>query len=365
MICNEEPQCPIATTGKCLNGFDPPTGCPHYITSAVTQTAVELPDSSPLENNVAVEVKDDQTTGVQSQISADRFTDTFSLYSSQLLSDDEASEIARQAPSLIIALAGLQDCGKTTLLAETIHGLQEGPLGSIMFAGSRTLRGFDERCHKSRIESGNETPHAGRTIGSFSTSYFHLRLRENPFIKPAINIFIADLPGEDCEEALQSQELVSSIHVLHRCDYLALLFDGGRLSDLKERSSAMHLPMQLLERFVQDGQVGKQQYLNVLFSKWDSVTDAAPELKTMECVEEIKNLILTRYKDRLADISFHNTAAWSSSKSVSQRFGLAELVKKWMVFPRYESEQIEDSVLPSDTRYFSRFNSNLGEVNNA
>jgi hypothetical protein len=358
LICSEN-ECPVVTTGKCLNGFNPPSSCPHYGAKSTSQSEQLSITDQPADANTNFVSEDankpatEEELAVESDIAASDAS--LFLYRAQPLSEDEASEITRRFPAKVIALAGLRECGKTTLLAEIIHGFQEKPMNDVWFAGSRTLRGFEERCYKARIESDNQTPQAGRTPGSFSTNYHHLRLRRMPYREPAINLLIADIPGEDCEDALQSQALVSNMHILQRAENLAIMFDCERLANPKQRESAIELPLQLLLRFINSGLAGGNQNLYILFSKWDCAIEADPGSHTVKFVEEIKTTIISRHTKKFASLSFHNIAARSLSTNVAQRFGLAELTERWVSLKSRDMQSANKMEFSPDTRYLSRF----------
>ena len=85
------------------------------------------------------------------------------MWSGDALTLREASQLAGNNEVRFIFLAGMPDCGKTTLLAAFYERFQRGPFGKHIFAGSRTLVRFEDICHYARIASGHGAPSTQRT----------------------------------------------------------------------------------------------------------------------------------------------------------------------------------------------------------
>jgi hypothetical protein len=120
--------CPFSISGRCLEGFEPPSICPYQTRQDVQQ---------------------DEVATYVSQ-------DLVDLPSGEALTERQAAEVARDELSKVIIIAGPFNSGKTTILTSLFEAFQEAPFGNFQFRGSRTLFGFERRCHLGRMESGNE-----------------------------------------------------------------------------------------------------------------------------------------------------------------------------------------------------------------
>src|SRR5436189_2638822 len=139
--------CQIATTGKCLEGFEPVNTCPYLSVAAIP-------------------------TGEAASSETAAFVD---LPSGEALTEIQASEITRQGLTRVVVLAGPSGSGKTTILTSLFESFLEAPFGNFLFAGSRTLVGFERRCHDARIASGRTEAHTVHTQVE-PTEFLHLRL---------------------------------------------------------------------------------------------------------------------------------------------------------------------------------------------
>src|SRR5438046_759504 len=123
--------CQVASTSTCLEGFDPPTTCPY------------LASASP---------SGDETVATETPAFVD-------LPSGEALTEAQASEVTRHGVTRVVVLAGPSGSGKTTVLTSLFEAFLEAPFGNFLFAGSRTLLGFERRCHDARVASGRTDPH--------------------------------------------------------------------------------------------------------------------------------------------------------------------------------------------------------------
>src|SRR5581483_8028165 len=79
------------------------------------------------------------------------------------LSAEGASDFLAMRPANVVLLAGDSNSGKTTLFAAIYERLLDGPFGEFLFAGSRTLHGFESRCFENRGGYGHTEPDTGHT----------------------------------------------------------------------------------------------------------------------------------------------------------------------------------------------------------
>src|SRR5438128_1500416 len=127
--------CQVASTEKCLEGFEPPNTCPYLSTVA-------------------------SVVGEQASSENSAFVD---LPNGEALTESQANEVTRQGLTRVIIVAGPSGSGKTTILTSLFEAFLEAPFGNFLFAGSRTLVGFERRCHDARETSGRSFAHTVHT----------------------------------------------------------------------------------------------------------------------------------------------------------------------------------------------------------
>src|SRR5437764_3929798 len=114
VFCTQE-GCQAASTGKCLEGFDPIATCPYR-----PHASLSSPDADPTWSTAFVP-----------------------LPSGESLSELEATSVAAEAPTRVVILAGPAASGKTTILTSIYESFLEAPFANFLFAGSITLVAFE------------------------------------------------------------------------------------------------------------------------------------------------------------------------------------------------------------------------------
>jgi len=131
---------------------------------------MEIPETTPTVENDAEEIRPTENESVSEgeDLTAeldDEPVDSFiDLPRGQALTTSEASQISSAKRSQLIVIAGEVKSGKTTLLTSLFHCFQKGPFSGYMFAGSKTLVGFDLRCFYARTACEKDRMDTARTI---------------------------------------------------------------------------------------------------------------------------------------------------------------------------------------------------------
>src|SRR5882762_801645 len=247
--CSRE-GCQVASTAKCLEGFEPPTTCPYLSSTSVPSADMASPDSSAF----------------------------VELPNGDALSELQACEVTRQGPTSVVLIAGPSGSGKTTILTSLFDAFLEAPFGNFLFAGSRTLVGFEKRCHDSRAASGRALPHTVVTRVD-ATNFLHLRLKSaSRSLLGAQNLLLSDISGERFRAMRDSTDAAKSMPMLRRADHLCIVIDGKKLTDTSQRHSGRTDARMLLRSIIDAGVLSRKCKIEILFSKWDLVpTDLALE----------------------------------------------------------------------------------------
>lgn len=296
--------CQVASTSKCLEGFEPPSTCP-YLSSADSST----PDASSTE--------------------ASAFVD---LPRGEALTEAQASEVTRQGITRVIVLAGPSGSGKTTILTSLFEAFLEAPFGNFLFAGSRTLVGFERRCHDARITSGRQTPHTEHTQAG-TVDFLHLRLASPcaSLVGPQ-NLLLSDISGERFRQLRDSTLAVKSMPMLRRADVLCIVVDGEKLADPSHRHAARTDSRMLLRCLIEGEALSSNCMIEVVFSKWDLVLAHPDQESLMSFIADTRNVLQTVAKN-FATPQFFEIAARPTNRKVPFAFGLPTVLRSWLEEP--------------------------------
>jgi len=130
--------------------------------------------------------------------------------------------LLRQRGGEVVALVAGPDVGKTTLIATIYELLHRRRMASFRFAGSETLRGYEERCHRARMASNGSKPNTNRTPISAKANFTHLRVGSADGVR---DVLFCDRSGEHFENALSRPAKFADFEELHRANAIILLVD--------------------------------------------------------------------------------------------------------------------------------------------
>jgi hypothetical protein len=330
--------CQVASTAKCLEGFEPPSTCPYLSIAQVSTT-----DAGSAETSAFVD-----------------------LPSGEALTEMQASEVTRQGITRVIMLAGPSGSGKTTILTSLFEAFLEAPFGNFLFAGSRTLIGFERRCHDARISSGRQVPHTVHT-STDAVDFLHLRLvsSSGSLLGPQ-NLLLSDISGERFRALRDSTDAVKSMPMLRRADDLCIVIDGGKLADASQRHSARTDARMLLRSFIEGGALSANCNIEIVFSKWDLVLAEPAQESLMSFISDTKTALQETLRDVRAPI-FVEIAARPQNVRLPFAFGLPTLLRHWLKEPSVPRVKLYMPGVHKGTREATRFaksvveNQRLGE----
>jgi len=326
IACTRE-GCQIASTGKCLEGFDPTSTCPYQQNSTLAHTTADPTDTP--------------------------FVD---LPTGEALTEVEASELTRQAITRVVVLAGPSGSGKTTILTSLFEAFFDAPFGNFRFAGSATLVGFERRCHDSRVVSGRNKPHTIHTKVSDTVDFLHLRLvpaSHGVFRKQ--NLLLSDISGERFRALRDSSEAITGMPMLRRADAFCIVVDGEKLANPAERHSVAYDARVLLRSLFEAGALSPKCTIQIVLSKWDVVQALANPNNTLAYIADMKKM-LNRLVGSNVLVQFFEIAARPENPKVPFAFGLPTLLRSWMDEPPTRSRaRIYLPSLNQQTREATRF----------
>jgi hypothetical protein len=261
--CNKA-GCTVADTGTCLLSNPAPRTCPHFR---------------------QVDQEEDLTR--RAPVSAEG-VDAFSLpglparrFPAGLeLGLEDAAEIMRARYASLIGILGSWDAGKTCYLLSLYLMASRASLPpKYIFAGSRTLQGFEDRARRLREWSGGPLPEQLADHTSLADprrpALLHLALRETTGAKRLMDLLLTDLPGEWSKNLVDRADTAERFMFLRRADGIMLVIDGPRL-DSTAQHSELQRSKHLLERLVHAVGVDITTPLILLVSKCDRINMKRP-----------------------------------------------------------------------------------------
>lgn len=271
---------------------------------------------------------------------------------------EDASVITVSGPSRLIVLAGEGDSGKTTVITSLYERFLKGPFCNLLFAGSLTLPGFEQRVFDARMDSGRELPHTPHTSLREGLRVLHLGLVHQG-TGPHWHLLFGDLAGERYRACRESTSDAQELNCLGRADRVCLLLNGERLADPRMRHGELEDGEGTLRSLVEARVLGLHSKIDVVCSKWDLVygDDAAAHFVVV-AFDRLRQAFETEF----SELHFDRIAARPARviASVQFGFGLDKLLERWTmpdppmarVEPPLPAPQLSDREF---TRFAGRF----------
>jgi len=293
--------CDFATSGVCLDGFDPLENCPNL-------------SESP---SVSLEPEEDSDHGEQN----------VQLPEGEALSLIDAQTLMRAERTGVVVVGGWTGSGKTTLLTSIYESFLDAPFAGQLFAGSLTLPGFEKACHDGRMASEGESAATQRTNPRLGIRFYHLNLVAQ-LGGERCQLLIADMSGELLREACNSSEDANKLRVIKRADRFVLLLDGEKVMNVSNRQLAFNDARLILRSLLEEKLIGSWTRVDVVFSKWDVIQRG--DDTTRDFIVMIQHEILSRFEGRVARLKFFSVAARPETTESPFAFGVADLFREWI-----------------------------------
>lgn len=330
--------CTFATDGRCLEGRG--NACPNL----VSDDAVDPQKSSTV------------AAPATSESSTLPYTLAESLYSGLPLEIAEAREFSGRSRAIVVALAGMKESGKTSLIARLHQQFQSGPVAAYDFAGSRTLWQFENLNWLATLESGVGSPTMERSSRQYDNSFLHFTVRRPITGAQPIDLLINDISGETFPEAITVESVCQQLVCLRRADHLGLVVDGAAIADRGFRHDHCAKAKNFVQRVLQTQQIGKQTVLHLIISKLDELRKGEQADENDEAATRLENEFKEQFNDRVARLYTWRLAARPLDGSMPTEEIIAELFGTWVGLTfRYPATVPSDSVSADCARDFCRF----------
>lgn len=278
------------------------------------------------------------------------------LFSGDALDEDDLYLLSARKKTSIIYILGPVGSGKTTFETMLYKCFLKSVDDELLFAGSETLLGYEERLNNHRLKSGNAEISMGRTNVEERRCFLHLNVnnikRNNEY-----SVVFSDISGEIFERCASNVEtLESDLKNLDMARKIVLFMDGSLLLDKKQRhgvvsktklflktlkSSCFYFPNCNIDIIITKNDIiyektKKQEdsFINNIESKFDdlkkyyNINFIRVEAQSGENIKDIENSkpLLTVLKDWLEDIDVKDYTRERNSrkyilKNMFNRFG--------------------------------------------
>lgn len=315
--------CQATATGNCAEGHSPLESCPWFGTN-------------PPERQHG----DSAEQGEEGREGSNH--DFVVLPSGAPLSPQSLDEFLRARPIRLVAIVGDRDAGKTTLICAIYENFLKGRFADWLFAGSRTLIGFEERSHESRAASGRSMPDTSRTSLAEGLHFFHLGIRAAADeLSPQIELILSDRAGEAFasvrDKPLTSAQLLEVI----RADRIAILLDGKRVADSETRGNATRGVRSLVRALIDGGAITSNSDVQIVLTKKDLIERAEDAAAIGQEIQRFFDFLTRDFSSKMAQLTFWGIAARDPSGATES--GLAPLLSNWL---KVKNPEVKRSPVP-------------------
>lgn len=165
--------------------------------------------------------------------------------------------LLRQRGGTVVGLVAGPEVGKTTLIGLMYELLVRRRMAAFGFAGSDTLRGYDERCYLARTATNAASADTLRTPAQDELSFTHLRVASG---KSRLDVVFSDRSGEHFERVMDKPNGIAEFQELQRADIILILVDLTEL--LREPNLQFSQTRRWTMAMAQNGMLdGKAVYL--------------------------------------------------------------------------------------------------------
>jgi Double-GTPase 2 len=258
--------------------------------------------------------------------------DWIKLPRGDLLSIEEADELLRWKPAMVVAVIGERKSGKTTLITEIYERFLRGPFAGQLFSYSQTLLGFEKKSHPSRADSRADKPDTTRTSRQDGLRFFHLGLVSQTNQRRA-DLLITERAGEAYRDARDRPAETKTLLELAKARTVVFILDGERVVDDKTRAEAFASIRGMIRAFSDAGAIPAGAEVQLVTSKFDLLSGegAADALTSLS---EFEERLVKSHSGRFAKITHWRTAARDPKGQMEPAWGVPSVLQSWLDPPR-------------------------------
>lgn len=323
-VCTKE-GCQATAGGACLEGFTALVECPNY----------SLEESHAIDNSKeSAGQLPENGTAADEQVDRTEKKAHISLHSGNALTGPEARPLAASSPTTVIVFAGMVSSGKTTVLAEIYERFRSGSFVNHLFAGSRTILGFERICHYARAASEGSTEKTARTIRDLENNLLHFDLVEKG-TRIRKRLLITDLSGEHFDDATYMSDRLRDLPYVSRANHFILFVDSAKLALADERQVLANQVLVLLRGCIEEKLLSESCRLTVAFSRHDLASSGDDLAGTKDFQDNMRNRIEKRVSGFLDEPPRFLELAARPKNIDSPEYGLEELMSIMTDLPKH------------------------------
>lgn len=298
------PDCDVATTGKCALNHELLDSCEEY---GAAEVDLDYGDDDEAEDVVEAAMRT-------------------RLRSSDLLKPEQLWPLQKQVPTRTVALIGDFRAGKTTLISALYASLCKGPLAGYSFRSSRTLTAFARRHHDVLLQSQRNSPVTLRTSRQEGLGFFHLCLRDKA--DSDHNLLIADRSGETYAEARSDTSIIGQLIELECADRVCFLLDSARLADVEQRHTYKRAFKQQIHALLDNGALSPCTSLEMVTTKLDKLKPQTDGRALIEVLDEFEAATLAEFSH--VSLTARRVCALPRADYTVGVVGLEAMLQDWL-----------------------------------
>lgn len=250
----------------------------------------------------------------------------FTLPSGDALDEEELYLLTAKKSTRIIYVLGPVGSGKTTFESMIYECFLKNIDDELMFAGSETLLGFEQRLNNLRVVSGNSTAKMERTNIQERHCFLQLYLKDK---QENYSVVFSDISGEIFERCVANKtNIEEDLKNLDLAQNIVLFIDGEALLDKSRRQGAVSQLRIFLQTLKSSDLYSHGCNIDIVISKNDVIYEKNKGI----CDSFIDN-IHDKFSDLKDDYIFRFyriEALNGNSISDSTSTSLLQLLKIWL-----------------------------------
>lgn len=302
------------------------------------------------------DIFDDINTDLEIELMDEEFSsEDYILSSGQALNENELYQLTARTKTHIIYVLGPVGSGKTTFESMIYAFFLKNIDKNLLFAGSETLVGFEERLNCLRTKSGNSNAQMERTNKNERRCFLHLNLLDLS-LDCYHNIVFSDMSGETFENCNSNRSnMEQDLSYLDMAQNVVLFMDGEALLDNSERQGSVMKIKSFLKTFKSSKFYNKKTNIDIIISKNDIIYEKTRQERN-DFIDHIEGQFDAFAED--FSINFYRIEAinGTSIKDDEKSTKLIDLLKCWI---SNSSSQIIESDYSKESKMihndFNRF----------
>ena len=268
--------------------------------------------------------------------------DDYMLSLGKALNEKELYRLSSKVPMRIIYVLGPVRSGKTTFESMLYAFFLKNIDKKILFAGSETLVGFEERLNYLRIKSGNSDAQMERTNKDERRCFLHLNLLDVK-LNYHYNLVFSDISGETFENCNSNRaNMEQDLPCLDMAKNIVLFMDGESLLDNSERQGSVMKIKCFLKTFKSSRFYNGKPNIDIVISKNDVIDNIENQFRSFE-----KDFFINYFRIE----AINGSCIMDTENSIE----LIDLLKYWITNRNEEMKEISNKVAKDIHNDFNRF----------